>query len=248
MRAIVVRVWNPFHRPVAAGPSCRIARVAPTSVEAASKPNTISVLLVDDHPIVLEGLKHALQRSSRLEVVGLAHNGAEAVEQARALHPDVVLMDIAMPGTDGIEATRLLGQECPNVRVVALSVHDSAYYMREMSEAGAAGYLVKTTPPREMMAVIERVYAGERHFDPALDDAEEDAPSSGNQKRPLSRRELQVLKLIADGFSNKLIAEQLGISVRTVETHRERIMRKLGVQGTAGLTKWALVHGLINPD
>lgn len=217
-------------------------------MEAATKPSRIKVLLVDDHPIVLEGLKHVLQRNARLQIVGLAHNGAEAIGKARSLHPDVILMDISMPGTGGIEATRVLRQACPEARVVALSVHDSAYYMREMSEAGAAGYMVKTTPPQEMIRVIERVHAGERWFEPREGEGEQDIPSSGQQKRPLSRRELEVITLIAEGYSNKLIAERLGISVRTVETHRERIMRKLEVQGTAGLTKWAVVHGLVDPE
>lgn len=201
---------------------------------------------MDDHPIVLEGLKHVMERSARLQVVGVAQNGAEAINKATALRPDVILMDIAMPGTDGIEATRVLAQDHPEIRVLGLSVHDSPYYMREMSEAGAAGYIVKTTPPTEMIRIVERVHAGERWFETREGDVDE-APSSGQQKRPLSRRELEVLRLIADGYSNKLIAERLGISVRTVETHRERIMRKLEVQGTAGLTKWAVVHGLVDP-
>ncbi len=187
-----------------------------------------------------------MQRSAHLQIVGVAHDGSEAIGKARSLHPDVVLMDIAMPGTDGIEATRVLTQTYPEVRVLGLSIHDSPYYMREMSDAGAAGYIVKTTPPAELIRIIERVHAGERWFETHEADNEE-APSSGHQKRPLSRRELEVLRLIADGNSNKLIAERLGISVRTVETHRERIMRKLEVQGTAGLTKWAVVHGLVDP-
>jgi DNA-binding NarL/FixJ family response regulator len=215
-------------------------------VEAANKPSRIKVLLVDDHPIVLEGLKHVMRRSARLQIVGVAHDGAEAINQAQTLQPDVILMDIAMPGTDGIEATRVLAQTQPGVRVLGLSVHDSPYYVREMSDAGASGYIVKTTPPEEMIRIIERVHAGERWFEPAEAEGDE-APSSGQHKRPLSRRELEVLRLIADGYSNKLIAERLGISVRTVETHRERIMRKLEVQGTAGLTKWAVVHGLVDP-
>ncbi len=217
-----------------------------TSVEAATKPSRIKVLLVDDHPVVLEGLKQAMQRSARVQIVGVAHDGAEAINKARSLQPDVVLMDISMPHTDGIEATRVLVQSSPGIRIVGLSVHDSPYYVREMSDAGAVGYIVKTTPTAEMVRIIERVYAGERWFEPENGELD-DAPSSARHRRPLSRRELEVLRLIADGYSNKLIAEQLGISVRTVETHRERIMRKLEVQGTAGLTKWAVVHGLVDP-
>lgn len=212
-------------------------------MEANSK---IRVLLVDDHPIVLEGLKHVMQRAARLQIVGAARDGKEAISKARSLRPDVIVMDIAMPGTDGIEATRTLAKDFPDIRVLGLSMHDSPYYQREMADAGAAGYIVKTTPPAEMIRIIERVHAGERWFAP-VDAETEEAPSSGRHRRPLSRRELEVLRLIADGNSNKLIAERLGISVRTVETHRERIMRKLEVQGTAGLTKWAVVHGLVDP-
>lgn len=168
----------------------------------------------------------------------------EAVRLARDLSPDLIIMDVALPGIDGIEATRLLRRTCPTARVLGLSMHESARYARDMAHAGAWGYVLKSADPAEMLQAIEEILDGKRHFPP--NDASLGATDAALPPN-LSRREIEVLTLIAEGHSNKQIGTRLGIGVRTVETHRERVMRKLNVQGTAGLTKWAISHGLIDP-
>lgn len=202
------------------------------------------VLLVDDHPLVVAGLRNELERSGKLRVVATAADGMEAIKLVRELSPDLVIMDVALPGVDGVEATRLLGRTCPNAKVLGFSLQESARHARDMARAGAWGYVPKSAEPKEVLRAVEDILNGRRHFPQNAASA-----SSGEAALPpsLSRRELEVLTLIAEGHSNKEIANRLEIGVRTVETHRERVMRKLGVQGTAGLTKWAISHGLIDP-
>ena len=212
--------------------------------------NKIRLLVVDDHPLVFEGIKACLKGQRRIEIVGQASDGEEAIRKTKALHPDLVLMDIGMPKMGGLEATRVLRKEVPQAKVLALTMHHNREYILEMNRAGAKGYVLKDASPQELMRSILSVYQ-DRDF------ASSSAPyiqkclqeERTNQAVParqqaLTRREREVLALLADGLANKEIAQRLNRSVRTVETHRERIMRKLSIHSVAGLTKYALARGI----
>jgi len=209
----------------------------------------IRLLLVDDHPLVREGIRSCLHPHKQLEIVGEAADGREALVKAKELNPDIVLMDINLPRTNGLEATRLLHREAPQTRVLILTVHNNKEYVLQIVQAGARGYVLKDTSPKELVQAIEQVNRGEAFFSPdvahfVLNDY---VTSSGRRKsgeEELSDREREVLALIAEGYSNKSIASKLGLSVRTVETHRARIMRKLNIHSTAGLTKFAISQGM----
>jgi two-component system, NarL family, nitrate/nitrite response regulator NarL len=202
------------------------------------------VLLVDDHPLVVAGLRSELEQRGTVRVVGTAADGMEAIRLARELSPDLIIMDVALPGVDGVEATRLLRRTCPNAKVLGFSMHEGTRYARDMARAGAWGYVPKSAEPAEVLRAVEDILNGQQHFPQNATSA---SSVEGGLPPNLSRRELEVLTLIAEGHSNKEVASRLGIGVRTVETHRERVMRKLDVQGTAGLTKWAVSHGLVDP-
>jgi two-component system nitrate/nitrite response regulator NarL len=214
----------------------------------------IKVLLVDDHPVVRKGLHSCLANRDNLKIVGEASNGTEALQKVKELDPDVVLMDINMPGMDGLEVTETLRKDSPRTRVLVLSVHDTREYVMRIVKAGARGYVLKDTPPEELVQAIETVNAGEAYFSPsvariALNQYVAESDSNSPLTR-LSEREREVLVQIAEGKSNKEIASQLNIGVRTVETHRERIMRKLDIHSVAGLTKFAIANGMVSlgPD
>ena len=223
------------------------ARAANLKVST-TKPK-IKVLVVDDHPVVRKGLQSCLSRAERLKVVGEAANGDEALRKTHELGPDLVLMDITMPGMNGLAVTELLRKETPNVKVLILSVHSNKEYIFRVIQAGAHGYVSKEAPPEELLQAIESVFDGEPFFSQDIARAAlHQFVNSGGQKEPfaqLTSRERQVLVLIAEGQSNKQIAHQLGIGVRTIETHRERIMRRLDIHSVAGLTKFAIANGLI---
>ena len=219
----------------------------------ASKIKTkIRVLVVDDHPVVRRGLQMCLSRQDRLKIVGEAGDGDEAIRQTQALSPDVVLMDINMPKMDGLAVTELLRREAPKVKVLILTMHTNKDYIFRIIQAGAHGYVSKEAPPEDLLAAIESVYAGETFFSEEIARAAlTQFVSSGGKKEPfaqLTRREREVLVCIAEGKSNKEIATRLGIGVRTIETHRERIMRRLDIHSVAGLTKYAIANGLISLD
>lgn len=214
----------------------------------------IKVLLVDDHPVVRKGLHSCLANRDNLKIVGEASNGTEALQKVKELDPDVVLMDINMPGMDGLEVTETLRKDSPRTRVLVLSVHDTREYVMRIVKAGARGYVLKDTPPEELVQAIETVNAGEAYFSPsvariALNQYVAESDSNSPLTR-LSEREREVLVQIAEGKSNKEIASHLNIGVRTVETHRERIMRKLDIHSVAGLTKFAIANGMVSlgPD
>lgn len=210
----------------------------------------IKLLIVDDHPVVRRGLQTCLARQDRLKIVGEASDGDEAIRMTRELSPDIVLMDISMPGKSGLAVTELLRKEAPRVKVLVLSMHNNREYVFRIIQAGAHGYVSKGAPPEELVRAIEAVYDGQPFFSPEIARA---ALSQlvGGSKEPLTRlteREQEVLAMIADGKSNKEIASRLGIGVRTIETHRERIMRKLGIHSIAGLTRFAIMSGVISLD
>ncbi len=212
----------------------------------------IKILLVDDHPVVRQGLRVLLSNRENLQLVGEATDGAQAILEVKALRPDLVLMDIEMPGMDGLQATAALHKELPHVKVLVLSMHNQRETVARIIKAGARGYVLKDAPIEELLRAILAVQAGEAFFSPAVARPTLDAaPAEGDAPDPvalLSEREREVLVHLADGLINKEIAAKLDVSVRTAETHREHIMKKLNIHSLAGLTRFALAHGLIKLD
>jgi two-component system, NarL family, nitrate/nitrite response regulator NarL len=210
----------------------------------------IRVLLVDDHPVVRKGLCSCLSNRENIKVVGEASEGREAIQKVKELAPDIVLMDLNMPGMDGLTVTETVRKESPQTKVLVLSMHSNREYVLRIVKAGARGYVLKDAPPDELIKAIETVNDGEAFFSPTVARiALNQYVSESDQTDPLSRlsdREREVLVHIAEGLSNKEIATMLGIGVRTIETHRERVMRKLDIHSVAGLTKFAIAHGLIS--
>jgi two-component system, NarL family, response regulator NreC len=210
--------------------------------------SAIRVLIVDDHPVVRRGLRLLLEAEGDIEAVGEAGNLQEAVFRARSLKPDVILMDIVMPGASGIEATRAVLEERPETKVLVLSMQDDPSYVREAFAAGADGYILKEAADEEVVGAVREVARGRRYVHPALGarlvvaEAEERARSEAD---PLSDREREVLRLLALGHTNQEIAKSLFLSVRTVETHRAHIMQKLGLSTRAELVRYAMQQGLV---
>jgi two-component system nitrate/nitrite response regulator NarL len=215
------------------------------------KSRNIKLLLVDDHPIVLEGIRACFAAKEGIEIVGEASDGEGAVRKAKELSPDVILMDINLPGMSGLEATKLLQKEVPRTKVVALTMHDNREYILSIIRSGAKGYILKDASPAELVRAVERVYRGEsffssRAFEVILNNYVKEADETEKHEKPgLTEREREVLTLIAQGCSNKEIASRLSISSRTVETHREHIMDKLDIHTVAGLTRYAIAKGLL---
>jgi len=211
----------------------------------------IKIMLVDDHPIVREGIRSRLSSQPNMKIVGEAENGKEAVRKIQELSPHIVLMDINMPEMNGLEATKIISKVAPKAKVLVLSMHADKEYVVEIMRSGARGYVLKNSPPAELIRAIESVHAGEAFFSPGISSVLLDELSRGPEKSAasgLSQREREVLALIAGEFSNKEIADKLGVSVRTIETHRERLMRKLGIHTVAGLTKFAITNHLLKLD
>jgi DNA-binding NarL/FixJ family response regulator len=209
----------------------------------------VRVLLVDDHPVVRRGLSSCLALHEQVVVVGEAVDGQEAIQKAKELLPDVVLMDIDMPHLNGLSATEILRRENPNIKVLVLSIHRHPEYVMRILQSGARGYVLKEASPEELLGAIQTIQSGETFFSPdiarlALNQFVH-GPGEGPHPAQLSNREREVLVAIAEGLSNKEIASRLGVGVRTVETHRERIMRKLNIHSIAGLTKFAIAKGLV---
>jgi two-component system response regulator NreC len=206
------------------------------------------VLLSDDHSVVRQGFRMILSAQSDLEVVGEASNGHEAVEKTKALHPDVVVMDVSMPELNGIEATRRIGEACPRTRVLALSMHKDSVYVREILRAGARGYLLKDAADSDLLSAVRAVAKGDGYLSPAISEA-----VLGDYRKHvtdpidlLTSREREVLQIIAEGKTNKEIATGLQLSVYTVEAHRGRIMEKLNLHSTGELVRFAIRNGLID--
>lgn len=201
------------------------------------------VLIVDDHPMVAEGIQSILESYDDIEVVGCLCNGQAAVDQTAGLAPDVILMDLNMPGMGGLSATEILLERAPDTRILILSMHDSPEYISTALSHGAMGYVLKDVPTDEIKQAIDTVMRGERYLCTGAKGSLE--PKPGGTREALTGREQTILLQLAQGKSNKEVALALDISVRTVETHRKNIKSKLGISSTAGLTRYALEHGVL---
>jgi len=246
---------NPMFQPTPGGLGAHIQ-----SALAASRPHSaaegrlkkkIRLLLVDDHPVVRKGIASCLARHDHLLIVGEASDGQEGVRLAREVQPDIVLMDIDMPHMSGLAVTELLRKEMPKVKVLILSMHSNTEYVLRIIQSGACGYVLKEAPTEELVRAIDTVSNGEAFFSPevarvALNKYVRGVGSAEVATAQLTNREREVLIQIAEGLSNKEISAKLGVGVRTVETHRERIMRKLHIHSVAGLTKFAISKGLVS--
>ena len=213
----------------------------------------ITVLLADDHAVVRQGLCALLNTDGHFMIVGEARTGREAVQMAQTLRPDVILMDIAMPVLNGLEATRQILAANPGAKVVILSAHSDDMYVESMSKAGVAGFLEKQTSAEILTKAILEVARGNTFFSPAIAKRLRNDPSKPRDRdgllkangTRLTSRESEVLQLVAEGSANKQVAAELGISIKTVEKHRQHLMDKLNIHDTAGLTRYAISAGVI---
>jgi DNA-binding NarL/FixJ family response regulator len=213
----------------------------------------INVLLADDHTVIREGLRVLLEASGEVKVVGEADTGRQAVQLAKKLMPDVVVLDVAMPSLNGLEATRQILREVPNTKVLILSSYSDDEYVHQLIEAGAIGYLVKQTAAQDLVKAIREANKGNAFFSPSISkrllEQYRDAFVRGTTIRrnvsSLTSREMEVLQLIAEGYANKQIADELSISVKTVEKHRQQLMEKLNLHDVASLTRYAVSKGIV---
>jgi DNA-binding NarL/FixJ family response regulator len=213
----------------------------------------ITVLLAEDHTIVREGFRKMLELEADMEVAGEAQDGRQAIAMAKKLRPDVVLMDIAMPRLNGLEATRQLLKVLPATKVLILSAHSDDAYVKNATESGAVGFLLKQTSSHNVCLAIREIQKGNTFFSPSiskrrnrLNPQSSDRAGKLNPKAAqLTSREMEVLQLIAEGKANKETAAELGIGMKTVEKHREHLMQKLDIHDTAGLTRYAISAGII---
>jgi len=213
----------------------------------------ITILLAEDHMIVREGLRKLLEVESDIEVVGEAQDGRQAIAMVKKLRPAVVLMDIAMPLLNGLEATRQVLKAVPATKVLILSAHSDDAYVKNATESGAVGFLLKQTSAHDVCRAIREVQKGKTFFSPSisrrLDRLNPQSPDrKGLLKKKVAKltsREVEVLQLIAEGAANKQTAAELGISIKTVEKHRDHLMQKLNIHDTAGLTRYAIAAGII---
>ena len=203
----------------------------------------ITVLLVDDHSLVRRGFRRMLEDESDMDVVGEAGTGEESIKLAKKLHPQVVVMDCALPGMNGLQATRQIIEDSPDTAVLMLSMHTESTWVRQAIEAGAKGYVLKNAMDLELGAAIRKVAAGETVFDPQV---EQRSVLKGERSAALTQRELEVLQMIVDGKSNKEIATALDLSANTIAVHRANIMNSLGIHKTAELVVYAIRAGLVN--
>jgi DNA-binding NarL/FixJ family response regulator len=209
--------------------------------------DTINILLADDHQIVTDGLRLLLSDEPTVHIKGVASDGAMALEMARLLKVDVILMDVDMPVLNGIEATRAIKKELPHIRIIILTMHDEKGMIQVLLEAGADGYLLKTSNKSELMDAIHRVAVGEQHLSESVQRVliREDIQPENGPLALLTEREVEILRLIAEGLSNKEIGDRLFISHRTVDTHRTNLMQKLDLHNIAGLVRLAIECGLV---
>ena len=212
---------------------------------------SIRILIADDHGVLRAGLRALLNAEPGLEVVGEAADGLTALQLAAELRPDVALMDLSMPGLDGIQATRQLKETLPGTRVLILTVHEDESLLREAIQAGASGYIIKRAVESELINAIRAVHSGDLYVHPTLTrallrDLSPALPSDQAPTEPLTPREIDVLRLIAQGYTNRQVAEKLHVSVRTVESHRANLTGKLGIASRAELVRYAKEHNLLD--
>jgi two-component system, NarL family, response regulator NreC len=216
----------------------------------------IRILIADDHAVLRAGLRMLIGAQADMEVIGEAADGEEAVRRAAELKPDVALLDITMPGMGGIKAIEEIRRRAPETRVLVLTMHDVPAYLRSVLAAGGSGYVVKRAADAELLSAIRGVYRGRTVLDPNLAvrvvqggiGRRGSAPASGRPPAsPLSQREREVLDLVAQGFTNQQMADRLGLSVKTVETYRSRLVEKLGLRSRADLVRYAMDSGLFGP-
>jgi len=216
-------------------------------------PPPITILLAEDHAIVRQGLCALLRTDGGFTLLGEARNGREAVALAATLHPDVILMDIAMPVLNGLQATSQILEANPTARVLILSAHSDDVYVERLTEAGAVGFIEKQTSAEILTKAIREIASGRTYFSPAIAKRLHDRPGKPRDRNGrikadgsrLTSREAEVLQLVAEGAANKQVAAELGISIKTVEKHRQHLMDKLNIHETAGLTRYAIAHGII---
>ena len=213
---------------------------------------TITVLIADDHALMRDGLRAILEREGGIEVVATASNGRETVLEARRLNPDIVLMDIVMPELSGIEAAAQIRDHCESTRVIILSMHSTVEHIFRALQAGALGYLLKGSAGSEVVEAVRAVHAGKRYLTRKVSDVVVDGyvreHRASSPLESLSPREREVMLLVVEGRSSREIADALHLSPKTVETHRSRLMEKLGVENVIGLVKFAVQHGLAKPE
>ncbi|HEY0098350.1 MAG TPA: response regulator transcription factor [Pyrinomonadaceae bacterium] len=212
----------------------------------------LRIFLADDHAIIREGLKSLIEAQPDMIVVGETDNGRTAWREVKALQPDVVVMDISMPELNGAKATELLKRDCPQTKVLVLTVHNDQGYLHQLLKAGASGYVLKRAAPHELIRAIRAVAGGETYLDPTIVSdvvgsyVRKQSTREGQPQGELSEREAEVLRLIALGYSNKEIATRLDISVRTVETYKARLMEKLNFHSRAEIVRYALLQGWLD--
>ena len=207
--------------------------------------NQIRVMIADDHPMVAQGIQSVLEEHKELEVVGVVHNGRSVIDQLNTLRPDVILMDLNMPDVNGLSATEMVLEQRPETRVLILTMHDNPEYISSALSHGAKGYILKDVPTEEIKQAIDAVMRGEQYLCTGAEGAIQPKPATTDGRESLTEREQTILLQLAQGLSNKEVAIALDISVRTVETHRKNIKRKLGISSTAGLTRYAMEHGVL---
>ncbi len=211
----------------------------------------ITVLVADDHTIVRKGICSLIDGKADIEVVGEAEDGREAIDKVTALSPDVVLMDITMPHLNGLEATRQIKKMFPQIKILALTMYTNEEYILQILQAGASGYVVKQAAPAELLSAILAVYRGDTFLSPPISKTIIDEylkhtiPSTSAEQEKLTDREREVLQLVAEGYSNRDIADKLNISIKTVGVHRTNLMEKLEIHNVADLVKYALRKGII---
>lgn len=210
----------------------------------------IKVLIADDHQLFREGLMNLISSAPDIEVIGEAKDGKEATEKVKTLNPDVVLIDIGMPLMNGIEATRIIKKQQPGIKVIAVSMHSDRQFVKGILEAGADGYLLKNCTYRQLIEAIKSVVEGKKYLSEDITEMViqgylDPADEVGGNKAELSERELEILKLYAEGKSTREISEKLFISVKTVGTHKQHIYEKLGLKSNADMVKYAIKEGLI---
>lgn len=211
--------------------------------------DSITIVLADDHQVMRDGVRMILESQPDLRVIGTADDGAAVIDLVAALHPDVAVLDIAMPVVNGLAAARTLRQRAPNTRVIFLSMHEGEEYFKEALRAGAVGYVLKRAAATDLVAAIRAVQRGETYLDPQLAQQLSNATGKSVLTSPvdLTERELEVLVLVSEGLTNRQIAARLNISVKTVQSHRTNIMEKLDLHDRTDLVKYAIRRGLIEP-